>query len=164
MKNNLIFIMLLLTFSSFGQKIALLSENFKRPILYTDSVSVEQVSNGYFAVNVKDFDTLIGSLNYLKNALIGLSRSKMKSWEFRAGNTTLEITSEPFAYGDKYNVVAISSFNDVKTFFTITTEKNNKRNSGRIEEMINYIAKNRTFFKSAYEITPKFYEVIIIKE
>ena len=161
-----IFAILFLLFSHgvFGQKIALLSHDFKKPILYTDSITVEQIANGYFAVKLNDFDTLIGSLNYLKNALVGLSRAKMQSWEFRAGNTTLKTTIELHAYGDKYNVVAISTFDEIKSVFTITTEKNNKRNSKRLEELMQYIAKNRSIFKEAYEINPKFYNVVIIKE
>lgn len=37
-------------------------------------------------------------------------------------------------------------------------------NTNRIGDMLAYIEKNRTIFKGAYEIAPKFYEVIITSE
>ena len=76
----------------------------------------------------------------------------------------MKILRIPHAYGDGFDVVATSTFDEVKSVFRLTPEKNDKRNAKHIDEMINYIAKNRTIFKEAYEITPKFYQVIVIKE
>ena len=68
----------LLTLNGFSQKTALLSNDFKKAILYTDSVTLEQIASGYFPISVKDFDTLIGSLSYLKKILKEPGRSNME--------------------------------------------------------------------------------------
>ena len=55
--------------SSFGQKIALIDTKFKTPILFTDSVSVNQVSNALLPIRVDEFDTLNAHLEFLKKVL-----------------------------------------------------------------------------------------------
>jgi len=131
--NRLFFIIIqFFTFSVHGQKIALLSTDFKSPILYTDSLTVEQVSSGHFAVNVNDIDTLVGSLSYLKNLLTKMTRSKLESWEFRTGKTTIRTFRIPKAYGDRYSILAKSTFDNITSSVDLTTEKNNKRNSERM--------------------------------
>ena len=165
MKYILIAIIIFISLSSFCQKTALLSKDFKKPILYTDSLTVEQVTSGYFPVTVKDFDTLVGSLNYLKNIVLqDKGRIKVDSWEFRSGNTILKINRIPYAYGDGYSVIASSKIDEIRSIINLTPEKNDKRNAKHLEEMIDYIAKNRSIFKGAYEIIPKYYEIIIMKE
>ena len=97
----LLLIFLSLSCVGHGQKIALLSTDFKSPILYTDSVTVEQISSGHFAINVNNFDTLVASLSYLRGLLSKMTRSKLESWEFRSGNTAIKTRRVPMAYGDK---------------------------------------------------------------
>ncbi|MGB4845033.1 MAG: hypothetical protein WBP16_11245 [Ferruginibacter sp.] len=164
MKRIIVILFSIYTLPGFSQKIALLSHDFKKPIIYTDSVTVEQISSGYFAVNVNDFDTLVGSLTYLKNLFLKRDRSKMESWEFRAGNTTIKTTRVPFAYGDRYECIANSKFGEVSASYNFTVEKSNKKNAQIIEKMIKYIAENRTIFKGAYEIQPVPYNITIVKE
>lgn len=63
--------------SSFGQKIALIDTKFKNPILFTDSVSVNQVSNAFLPIRVDEFDTLNAHLEFIKKVLSEPKRSKM---------------------------------------------------------------------------------------
>ncbi len=74
-----------------GQKIALLSTDFKRPIIYTDSLTVEQISNALFPVSVENFDTLYANLDYIHSMLKKVQRSKMKSFELHSGSTIISI-------------------------------------------------------------------------
>lgn len=157
-------ILIFLCYTSHGQKIALLSKDFKSPILYTDSLTVEQVSSGRFAVAVSDLDTLIGSLTYLRNLLQELTRSKLQSWEFRSGRTSIQVNRIPLAYGDRYAILAVSKFDEISSTLNLSTEKNNKRNADKINRMLSYIAKNRTVLREWYEVKPKMYQVVIIGE
>jgi hypothetical protein len=155
---------LLITSVLFSQKIALLSKDFKTPILYTDSLTIEQVSSGRFAVSVDDIDTLVASLAYLKNHLQQRTRSKMESWEFRSGNTVILTTRVPKAYGDRYEIMATSVFDEISSRYNLSTEKNNNRNADKIEKLLAYIEKNRTVLREWYEITPKMYQVVVVKD
>jgi hypothetical protein len=163
MKKLLGFTCLLSPLFGFSQKIALLSNDFKSPILYTDSVTIEQVSSGRFAVSVDDIDTLVASFAYLKNLLKDLSRSKLESWEFRSGKSVIKTIRVPKAYGDRYEIIVTSKFDEVTSVFDVSTEKTNKKNSERIDKILKYIEKNRTVLRDWYEITPKMYEVVVVK-
>src|SRR4030095_4119830 len=139
MKKCLFIAIFLVGYDGYGQKIALLSHDLKTPILYTDSVTMEQISSGRFAFAVNNIDTLVGSLAYLRTLLRKeITRSKIESWEFRAGNTVIKTHRIPRAYGDAYSIVATSTFDEVTSVFNITTEKNDKQNAKRIDEILKY--------------------------
>jgi hypothetical protein len=163
MKKLLTTTFVLFSILGFSQKIALLSNDFKTPILYTDSLTIEQVSSGRFAVSVDDLDTLVASFAYLKDLLKDLTRSKLESWEFRSGKSVIKTVRMPKAYGDRYEIVVMSKFDEITSIFDVSTEKTNKKNSDRIEKILKYIEKNRTVLREWYEITPKMYEVIVVK-
>jgi hypothetical protein len=163
-KLNLILLLCILANVSIGQKIALLSVDFKKPIIYTDSVTVEQINSGYFTVGADGFDTLYANLKYLEEMLRGRSRTKMESFELRAGGGVLTTTKSTRAYGDHYDIVASSKFGEVASSILLTPAKKNKQNAERINNLMKYIANNRTFFKSPNEVHPKFYNVVIDRE
>ncbi|RZM23581.1 MAG: hypothetical protein EOO88_25700 [Pedobacter sp.] len=154
----------LLKVEAFSQKIALLNKDLKSPILYTDSVTVEQVSSGRFAVSVEDLDTLVASLAYLNGQLQERSRSKMESWQFRSGKTTINISRIPKAYGDQYEIIATSLFDEISSRYNLSTEKNNKKNAEKIQRVLAYIEKNRTVLREWYEIKRKMYQVVVVRE
>lgn len=164
MKNIFPFILCLITSVTMGQKIALLSKDFKNPIIYTDRVTVEQVSSGYIPIGVKNFDSVYANLKYLKGILSDRSRSKMASFELRAGETVFGFSKIPLAYGDHYNIVITSKFGEVESNFILTKERNNKRNEERLDNLMNYITENRSLFREAYEIQPRIYNIVLIKE
>ncbi len=49
----------------FDQKVALLDKKLKQPIIFTDSVTVEQINRGYIPVEVKDLDTFYANITYV---------------------------------------------------------------------------------------------------
>jgi len=147
-----------------AQKIALMDPEFIKPIIYTDSVTVEQTRN-YFPVSIENFDTLYASLNYLKNMLKVRQRAKMKSFDFKAGSTTIQTKRVPFAYGDRYRITAKTKINEVESNFIISDfSKSNAQNAVRIEKLMTYLEKNKSLFKGVNEIMPKFYNVMVITE
>jgi hypothetical protein len=148
-----------------AQKIALLSSNTKKPILYTDSLTVQQIKDGYFPVSSVNFDTLYANLKYVKNMLQERSRSKIESFTLRAGSTTLEISREPHAYGDKYLITAVTIIGTT-TAKLLLTEKNkkNKENYRYISKLMNYIFTNNSYFKGPNEITPVIENAVIVTE
>ena len=70
MKKGLIaFSLFFILLNGKSQKIALLSQDFKKPILYTDSVTIGQITGGYFAVGINDFDTCVSEFKNNPNAV-----------------------------------------------------------------------------------------------
>ncbi len=148
-----------------AQKIALISNNLKNPIIYTDSVTVEQISSGYFAVSVHNFDTLYANLKYIKEMLSKRQRSKMQSFELRAGTTVITIERAPAAYGDQYIISARSKIDEINCVLNLTNlKKSNNKNADYINDLMNYINSNKSLFKSPNEIIPKLYNIVVITE
>lgn len=151
--------------SANGQKIALLNTDFKSPIIYTDSVTVEQLKSGLFPVSIKDFDTLYANLDYLNKMLSVRQRSKMKSFELRAGGTVIDIKRVPFSNGDRYLIKANTDYNELNSNYTIASvDRSNKKNAKKIAEMMDYLKTNKSLFAKPYSVHPKIYNVVVVTE
>ena len=97
-----------------AQKYALIDQNAKLPIIYTDSVSAHQVAQGYFPVEKANIDTFLANLNYIQNLLKDdRKRAKFQSFELRNGATIITVMRVPYAYGDQYKVVSQTKAGDV---------------------------------------------------
>jgi hypothetical protein len=148
-----------------AQKIALIHKEFKQPIIYTDSVSVQQITSGYFALEVSAVDSFYAGLKYLKEMLSVRQRAKMQSFQFRSGNTIIHVDRVPFAYGDRYNITVKTKVNEVTSVFDIASkDASNSKNAKRIGNLMDHITQNKSLFKAPNEIHPKFYEVVVITD
>lgn len=162
---KLIFLILFIPTSIFAQKVALLNTDFKSPIIYTDSVTVQQTVSGLFPVSINDFDTLYANLEYIKNMLSIRQRSKMKSFELHAGQTEITIRRVPFSNGDRYSITATTSIDEIQSNFKlIDINRSNKNNAERIEKIMDYLKTNKSLFKKPYGIHPKIYNVVVITD
>lgn len=163
----IIFIISLIAISEFGfsQRVALLNLNLKNPILYTDSVTVEQVNSGYFPVQEASIDTFLANLKYIKAILDVRQRAKMEYFELRAGLTKFKISRVPFAYGDRYKIKVQSKVKEIESSFSLADiDKSNSKNSAYIGKVMGYILNNFSLFKSPDQIQPKIYEVKVISD
>ena len=170
MKKIIKSILLFLLFTQVkAQKFALISTSTKQPIIYTDSVTVEQIKSGFFPVETIKVDTFLANLLYLKNMVDNGKngmRSKMQSFQLKSGLTTFEITRIPFAYGDRFKIIGITEINYI-TARTVFGNDNisNKKTRDKIENLIAYITNNKSFYETKYrEINPKEINVIVRTE
>ncbi|MEO8932814.1 MAG: hypothetical protein ABI295_00785 [Xanthomarina sp.] len=162
---KLFILLLLMPFISRAQKIALLNTGFKSPIVYTDSVTVQQTTSGLFPVNVNDFDTLYANLDYLNKMLKVRQRAKMKSFELHAGQTEIKISRVPFSNGDRYVIKATTTIGELQSNLYLTdVNQSNKRNSERLEKIMVYMKTNKSLFKAPISIQPKIYNVVIVTD
>ena len=161
---KLLIMFLCFPFITYAQKVALLDTKFKDPIIYTDSVTVQQVSTGHIPVKIENFDTLYANLKYLADMLKTRQRAKMQSFELRAGSTIITIQREPHAYGDSYSVVIKSKVDDVSSVYNLADQKNNAHNANKIEKLMAYLKTNKSLFTNPYEVRPKLYNVVVLTE
>jgi hypothetical protein len=162
----LISLFLIFPLISFGQgKYALIDKNYKLPILFSDSISVEQVSKGFFPVEVKHIDTLIANIKYLQEMLTHLQRAKMESFELRASNAIFKTKRVPYAYGDRYETIIESTSGEVVAQLKLVNSNlKNKKNAENLGKVLDYLRNNKSFFRESNEITPKLYNVIVITD
>ena len=160
-----VIILIVLPQTSFTQRVALLNLNFQSPILYTDSVTIEQVNSGYFPIEEVSIDTFLANLKYIKTILGVRQRAKMEYFELRAGVTKFKISRVPFAYGDRYKIKVQSKVKEIESIFSLTDiDKSNSKNSAYIGKVMGYILNNFSLFKSPDQIQPKIYEVKVISD
>ena len=138
-------ILICLTFANVaGQKFALIDRDFKKPILYTDSVTVSQVSNNLFPIKVTDLDSLIGNLKFVQNELKGLQRAKFVSYKLSSGQTATKVVTVSKAYGDSYNVFLTTAAGlVVADYLLVDNRQLNKRGIKKIQEFIDYIKTDK---------------------
>lgn len=163
---HILIIVLFISSLAHSQKYALIDKNIKLPVIYTDSVSVHQVTQGYFPVEKSKIDTFLANLSYIADLLNGISRSKMKSFELRSGSNIIEVSRMPFAYGDKYFVRTVTKTGNViaEAHLSPSMKKSNKKQRKHYLALIKYITQNQSLFGDYREIQPKLYNVYVITE
>ena len=163
MKRSFTIIFFLFSVSVIAQKQALIDRSFKNPILFTDSVTISQVSSNYFPVAVKDLDSLVANLSYLKGTLTSLQRAKFKSYKLKCGNTEINIKTVPHAYGDSYDILLLTSVNNINAEYLLADNKSlNKKAIKNIDSFINFIKKDKQLIiKEFKEYNPFIYDATI---
>ncbi|MEJ7611331.1 MAG: hypothetical protein WKF88_09160 [Ferruginibacter sp.] len=155
----------ILFFSSafaFSQKIALLDKELKKPILYTDSLTLEQVTSNLVAIPVDALDTLMSNLKAIKSLLSNnLQRAKMKSFMMRSGASELKVTTVAHAYGDSYEINLVTNLNEINSTYQFASHTNlNKGNIKRIDKFMAYLQNASALFNKKYvEMTPRYLQV-----
>lgn len=157
---------LFIGFTSMAQKIALLSKDLASPILFTDSVTVEQTTTGYFPIEVKNIDTFYSSLTAIQDVLKKRQRSKMESFSYMAGSTRIDVKRVPFAYGDRYTATAITKIGNIETSKNLIDvfKRTNTQSAEWLEKLKSYIASNKKLFKAPNEITPVISNIVTITD
>ena len=151
--------------SSFGQKIALIDTKFKTPILFTDSVSVNQVSNALLPIRVDEFDTLNAHLEFIKKVLSEPKRSKMQSFDLKTQTISISVSRIPMAYADRYIIIMQTLNNGINaTYKILRPESPHKDGVKRIDKFRKYIQSNTSLFGPPNAIEPKFYNVVVVSE
>ena len=158
-----LFCTLFFSLNSEAQKIALLDNKFKKPIIYTDSITVNQIYQGSIAVAKIELDSLYANFEYLNEILSVRQRAKMESFDLLTINTKLSVERIPMAYGDRYKINFTSKYNGIVSLLNISNAKtSNKDLSNQIKSILFYIQNNISMFTKPNEIHPMLYNVIVI--
>lgn len=161
----LFLLMYILPLFSSGQKYALIDKNGKLPLIYTDSISVSQVKQGFFPIENRSIDTFIANVRYLKSILIMRQRAKMEQFELKAASTVFQVSRVPFAYGDRFHTRLETTANSIKAYFTLIDPAiSNSKSLSRLEKFEKYLKSELSLFKEPNEITPRLYNVIVISD
>jgi hypothetical protein len=164
MKTYLSTFFLFISLTGLSQKFALLDAEFKKPILYTDSVTLDQISSKLIPIQANSFDTISTHLKYVRDLLSNkIQRAKMKSFELRSGLTIIKVTSVQHAYGDSYDIDVTTKANNISSNFRLAKNEDlNKGNIKKIDRLLNYMKNASSLFNNGYvEMQPKLYEVIV---
>lgn len=160
-------VLLFLFFSSntYSQKTALISRDFKRPMLFTDSVTAEQVKTGYFPIDKVNIDTFYANVKYLLDMLKVRQRAKMQSFEMKSGTSTIHVKRVPYSNGDRYMAIAKNKEDEIEAVMPLIDHNiSNKKSAKKLQSLLDYLTNNKSLFMKPYGITPKIYNVVVITE
>ena len=144
MKSIFTCILTLLIFTASAQKYALVDRNFKNPILFTDSVTINQVTNNYFPIRVADIDTLNANLSFIIGQLSDIQRAKFKSYKLKSGNTIIQINAIAHANGDAYDILLITSVDNINAEYLLSSHKSlNKKAIKNIKSLLDFLKKDK---------------------
>ena len=165
MKSTTISILLiLLSFTGICQRFALIDTHTRLPILYTDSISVQQLKQGYFPVEKGTIDSFLANIKYMSNLYEFKGRTKMTSFELRNGITTIKVERAPFERGDRFIINGETKWGEVTSVYNFANKvTSNKENHKRFEKLINYITGNQSLYSGYKFIQPRVYNMYVVK-
>lgn len=162
---TLIFLLIFSSTNVYSQKIALIARDFDRPMLFTDSVSAEQVKSGYFPIEKTNIDTFYANVKYLIDMLKIRQRAKMQSFELRSGTSIIKVSRVPYSNGDRYIAIAKNKEDEIEAIMPLISHQiSNKKSAKRLQLLLDYLTNNKSLFMKPYGITPKIYNVVVITE
>lgn len=161
----LTFFLIFSSTEAYCQKIALISRDFDRPILFTDSVTAEQVKSGYFPIEKTNIDTFYANVRYLSDILKIRQRAKMQSFELKSGTSIIKVSRVPYSNGDRYFAIAKNKVDEIEAIMPLINHQiSNKKSAKRLQLLLDYLTNNKSLFMKPYGITPKIYNVVVITE
>lgn len=136
-----LFLLTIITFSSTGQKYALLDKKMVRPILYSDVVTLQHSHEGYFPVETTRLREFVRQLERISRQL---SEKKVKNIDasIPIGTTTIKILMIKFGSEDRMDVTMTTNCSNISVSFHLADAGSSKwRNSFYINTWIKYIKK-----------------------
>ena len=165
MMRYLLLFLIFLSTQSYCQKIALIAKDFERPMLFTDSVTAEQVKNGYFPIDKANIDTFYANVNYILDMLKIRQRAKMQSFELKSGSSVIKVSRVPYSNGDRYLATVRNKEDEIEAILPLLDHRiSNKRNAKKMQLLLDYLKNNKSLFMKPYGIHPRIYNVVVITE
>ena len=133
------------TYAGIAQKYALLDRRWYRPAILSDTVTRQNLSDGWFPIYKTDLDSLIILVGKFKNLKKdGFDRKFYFSDDFKAGNIRFEIENIKRAYGDGYEINMISTIEIGPNTLKLSDPGNNlTNNQAIIRAFIDYLKLTR---------------------
>lgn len=142
---KLLIFLLLLSSSCLAQKFVLIDKVMKSPLLYTDSVSLEQTSRGFFPIRVNDMDSVLNAMKKIKGILSVLAKNKFDGFRDQIGATTFKAAIFRMANGDRWEVTISTDTGPFTTSWILSNpQTSNKHSAKYLSRLITYIQKDRS--------------------
>jgi hypothetical protein len=124
------FILLIVVKSEAQQRYALIDRKLKTPIQLTDTITKAQMDKGFFVVEKKNIDTLIGIEKY-------------NEVQWSAGRTSLTITAIRRSVADRLNVALSTDTGEGHKYkvYIVDGALTNNDNARYLNRLIKYIHK-----------------------
>lgn len=126
-----------------AQKLYLIDRAFQRPLLVSDTVSLNEVSKGLMPIHVKDIDALLKGIAWLTDNIDNGKFKKDEVKDMHAGYTRFITRIERTGSMNKYNVVLNTKVGNINTSMVVVARENSKRALQRLYILADYLRNNR---------------------
>lgn len=119
----------------------IIDRKLKQPLQVASTITNEQLSMGFFAIEKQNVDSVIGKLQYLSNELRKVQRYNLDETKWQIGATSLLIKVVKYGFGDRLNVALstdVGNGNDNKTYI-VDAKLTNNDNARYLNRLIKYI-------------------------
>lgn len=125
------------------QRYALIDRKLKVPLQLSDSITKAQMDKGFFVVERKNIDTLIGKLEELQARLKRVEIEKYNEVQWSAGTTILTITAIRKSVADRLNVALSTDIGEGHKYkvYIVDGALTNNDNAKYLNRLIKYINK-----------------------
>lgn len=124
-------------------KYLIVDRKLKQPIHSADTITNEQMSKGFFAVEKQNIDTLISKLQFYSNKLRQVARYNIDETKWAVGTTQLTTKVVHFPFADRLNVaLSTDSGNGYnREFYIVDSKLTNNDNARYLNRLIAYLKK-----------------------
>jgi hypothetical protein len=125
------------------QRYAIIDRKLKQPFRFADTITNEQLNNGYFAVEKQNIDTLVVKLQLLKDRLQRVAREHYDEVKWNIGSTQLTIKVVKWYFADRLNVSISTDTGQGydHSIYIVDAKISNNDNARYLKRLIDYIDK-----------------------
>jgi hypothetical protein len=127
----------------YKSKYLIIDRKLKQPLQISDTITDEQLNRGYFAIEQKNADSIIGKLAYLSSKLRKVARYDFDETQWAIGLTVLKVKAVTLSFGDRLNVALSTNVGTGanKEFYIVDSKLTNNDNARYLNKLIKYIKK-----------------------
>lgn len=142
---KIILLLLMLPVATAAQKYCIVDPSFKSSVLYSDSVSYQQYEKGFIPLDANKVDSILIFLEGVAQRLERVTFNKFYSMKWKAGLTSITVTMDRQAYGDKYNVILHTETGNNPDFSVpiITSWEANGDTRRNLKKFIEFVRSNQ---------------------
>ena len=140
MKHFLLIVLTFLNTWSFGQKYALIDKQMSLPVIYANTLTVQDHYKGYFPVEKDKLTQFVTEIEKISRLITDKSTSKPETLDFKVGNTTFHGLRVPLATEERMDIVLTTDYGDSKTTMHLSDAKmSNAQNAFFINTWLKYL-------------------------
>ena len=130
--------------SSIGhsQEIAMLDRNFKTPLFYTDSVTLDALSRGAFPVYLKDISPIIKAIESVRRNIYQTRLKTPGKQAVSVGHSTLTLQTESLRHARTHSFTLCTESNGYTTYIELFRGNYNRTAQQRVLAFLDYLRNN----------------------
>lgn len=141
-------IFILLPFLAAAQKAILIDRGLKQPVVLTDSVTFDQMAEGFMPIFFNDIDSLLATIDGLRKYIDTGKPNDEKVEEIRFGNSRCVVATKLQGAANKYRIIIGTTVDGLNTSMVLVAGEVNKKALQRLSIFADYLKNNRAIVKA----------------